>query len=88
MAYSCRAGTGFRYHNAVIARITSYNVCYTKLLRDDRLQLFVNLRCMKVLDRHAALYVGGGITSESVAREEWEETEIKANTLLSIMDRL
>ncbi len=55
---------------------------------DDRLQLFVNLRCMKVLDRHAALYVGGGITSESVAREEWEETEIKANTLLSIMDRL
>ena len=55
---------------------------------DRQLRLFVNLRCMKVLNNQLALYVGGGITSDSVAQEEWEETEIKADTLLSILHQL
>jgi isochorismate synthase len=55
---------------------------------DRQLRLFVNLRCMKVLDNQLALFVGGGITSESVAEEEWEETEIKADTLLSILHQI
>ncbi len=55
---------------------------------DDRLQLYVNLRCMKVLDNELALFVGGGITNESVPEEEWEETEIKADTLLSVVQQI
>jgi isochorismate synthase len=55
---------------------------------DEGLQLFVNLRCMKVLENQLALYVGGGITVESVPEEEWEETEIKADTLLSILKQI
>jgi isochorismate synthase len=55
---------------------------------DDKLQLFVTLRCMKVFEHQLALYVGGGITSESVPDEEWEETEIKAGTLLSIVHQV
>lgn len=55
---------------------------------DDHLQLFVNLRCMKVLENEVVLYVGGGITSDSVAADEWEETEIKADTLLSILQQI
>ena len=55
---------------------------------DDKLQLFVNLRCMKVLDNKVALYIGGGITSDSRAEDEWEETEIKAETLLSILQQV
>jgi isochorismate synthase len=55
---------------------------------DDRLQLYVNLRCMKVLDHKLALYVGGGITDESVPEDEWEETEIKAETLLSVVQQI
>ncbi|MCK3684509.1 chorismate-binding protein [Maribellus sp. YY47] len=55
---------------------------------DKELRLFVNLRCMKVLENQLALYVGGGITSDSVAEEEWEETEIKADTLLSILHQI
>jgi isochorismate synthase len=55
---------------------------------DDRLQLFVNLRCMKVLENELALYIGGGITDESVPEDEWEETEIKADTLLSVVQQI
>jgi isochorismate synthase len=55
---------------------------------DDRLQLFVNLRCMKVLDNELTLFAGGGITQESVPEDEWEETEIKTDTLLSIVQQI
>jgi isochorismate synthase len=55
---------------------------------DDEMQLFVNLRCMKVLKNELILYVGSGITSESIPEDEWEETEIKADTLLSIVQQI
>jgi len=55
---------------------------------DDRLQLFVNLRCMRVYKNKLVLYVGGGITAGSVAQDEWDETEIKADTLLSIVQQV
>jgi isochorismate synthase len=44
-------------------------------------ELFVNLRCMQIGERDIALYVGGGITPQSVLEAEWEETELKAHTL-------
>lgn len=47
--------------------------------------LFVNLRCMQVYKDFLALYLGGGITSESKPSAEWQETELKANTLLSTL---
>lgn len=55
---------------------------------DNRLDLFVNLRCMKVLGDRLALFVGGGITADSIPEEEWLETEIKADTLLSVIQQL
>jgi len=48
--------------------------------------LFVNLRCMQVFKNENWLYVGGGITSDSNPIEEWQETELKAQTLLNILD--
>ena len=47
--------------------------------------LFVNLRCMKILPDFLALFVGGGLTDKSVPEDEWEETKLKANTLLSVI---
>ncbi len=44
--------------------------------------VFVNLRCMKVKDEKAVLYVGAGITEGSIPEKEWQETETKALTLL------
>lgn len=55
---------------------------------DDRFSLFVNLRCMKVLENNLSLFVGGGITADSAPGEEWNETEMKGETLLSVIREL
>ncbi|TXK71125.1 chorismate-binding protein [Mesonia sp. HuA40] len=47
--------------------------------------LYVNLRCMKLNEGCVHLYLGGGITDESVPEMEWEETLKKASTLASIL---
>lgn len=54
----------------------------------DPFCLFVNLRCMRVYDDRLVLYIGGGITGESNPEDEWEETEIKAETLLSVLNQI
>ena len=55
---------------------------------DDQLQLYVNLRCMKVFDDRFIIYIGGGITRDSIPEEEWNETEFKAHTLLSVLQQI
>jgi isochorismate synthase len=55
---------------------------------DEKVLLYVNLRCMQVLCDRLVLHIGAGITSESQAEEEWAETEIKADTLLSIIHKV
>jgi isochorismate synthase len=47
--------------------------------------VFVNLRCMQVLEKSAILYAGAGVTLDSVPEQEWIETEMKFNTLLSVV---
>ena len=49
------------------------------------LEVYVNLRCMQVLEDNFALYVGGGITEDSDLASEWRETETKSQTLLNIL---
>ena len=49
-------------------------------------QLFVNLRCMQLKQDRAVLYVGAGITEDSGPESEWEETVLKSNTLLAILE--
>lgn len=47
----------------------------------EETSLFVNLRCMKIIKENAVLYIGGGITADSNAEEEWQETVNKAETM-------
>ncbi|HEY9047424.1 MAG TPA: chorismate-binding protein [Ohtaekwangia sp.] len=47
--------------------------------------IFVNLRCMQLLDSKAILYAGAGVTIDSIPEREWSETEIKFNTMLNIL---
>ncbi len=49
--------------------------------------LFINLRSMRVFRNHCVLYVGGGLTKNSKIEDEWNETELKAQTLLSIIEQ-
>ena len=55
------------------------------LLHQGATDLFVNLRCMKITPAYISLYIGGGITLESDPAEEWNETRLKALSLLKIM---
>jgi len=63
-----------------------YYAGYLGMVEKDSVDFYVNLRCMKIQENTAALFVGGGITANSVAKKEWEETELKAKTLLNILD--
>ncbi len=47
---------------------------------------FVNLRSMEIGYQVAYLYLGGGIMEDSIGLLEWEETELKAQTLLRLLD--
>lgn len=54
---------------------------------DNESHLYVNLRCMQILKgKKAQLYAGAGVTDDSVAEKELEETEIKMNTLLNVIN--
>lgn len=53
---------------------------------EESVKLFANLRCMEILPEEYLLYSGGGITSRSLPENEWEETNNKAQTLLSAIE--
>ncbi|MFN8341842.1 MAG: chorismate-binding protein [Cyclobacteriaceae bacterium] len=48
----------------------------------QRTSLFVNLRCLRLQAHTATLFAGAGVTSDSQPAKEFEETEMKMNTLL------
>ncbi len=48
--------------------------------------LFVNLRCLQLQKDAAVLYAGAGITKDSVAEQEWQETELKLNALRAFLE--
>ena len=58
------------------------------LISKNSVQLFVNLRCCKIVDDSAYLFLGGGFTKDSIPRDEWNETENKALTILSVMQNI
>lgn len=69
-----------------ILRNENYNrEFYTGFLgeinRNSQTDLYVNLRCMQLKNGIAKLYVGGGITKDSVPEKEWEETVAKSAVL-------
>ena len=47
---------------------------------------YVNLRCMQIRSETALIYVGGGITKDSIAENEWKETVNKTKTIVNILD--
>jgi len=47
--------------------------------------LYVNLRCMEIAKDEAIIYVGGGITKDSIPEKEWEETVRKTATMKKVL---
>ena len=51
----------------------------------EETHVFVNLRCAQLLEQRALLYAGAGITVDSEPDQEWNETEMKMDTLLRVI---
>lgn len=47
--------------------------------------LYVNLRCARILGKELEIYVGGGITVDSNLEDEWAETEAKRTTIETLI---
>jgi isochorismate synthase len=58
---------------------------YLGIKRTEGFHYFVNLRCMQMFDDHFELHVGGGITAQSHAQDEWTETENKAQVMKRVL---
>lgn len=55
---------------------------------DSSTHVYVNLRCMKMLQSKFALFIGAGITSGSDPESEWDETNQKMMTMLNVINSL
>lgn len=58
---------------------------YIGLENPDSKTYFVNLRSAQFYKNQIHLYVGGGITADSQADKEWQETELKSSTILNAL---
>lgn len=52
---------------------------------DNSSDLFVNLRCMKIENLVASLFIGGGITIDSIPENEWLETVEKSKVMKKVL---
>lgn len=48
--------------------------------------LYVSLRCMKIAANQCTLFAGGGLITDSVESQEWNETEAKMGTMLRCLN--
>ena len=55
------------------------------LAPEEKSDLYVNLRCMNILDDAFVLYAGGGILASSETESEWLETEAKMQTMMHLI---
>lgn len=58
---------------------------YLGIVDENGVSIYVNLRCMRIENKQAFLFVGGGITAQSDPAAEWQETEWKSRTLLDVL---
>ena len=58
---------------------------YLGEISENTASLYVNLRCAEVKDNQVIIYVGGGINHLSEPGKEWKETQMKAETIRSIL---
>lgn len=48
--------------------------------------LYVNLRCMNIRKQVVTLYAGGGLLASSELEDEWQETEVKMQTMFNLLE--
>lgn len=53
--------------------------------KKQKSDLYVNLRCLQIKDKRAHLYMGCGVTKESIPEKEWNESVNKSMTMKSVL---
>jgi isochorismate synthase len=61
-----------------------YYTGYLGVLKEYDCNLFVNIRCAQIIGNKLKVFVGAGITQESVPENEWDEILEKSKTILRI----
>ncbi|WP_413997853.1 isochorismate synthase [Flavobacterium sp. W1B] len=59
--------------------------CESTNKEKTKTDLFVNLRCMQIKDKQVHLYMGCGITKNSIPEKEWEESRNKSMTMKRVL---
>lgn len=54
-------------------------------LTPNKIDLFVNIRCMKISNRQVSLFAGGGLLPSSDMETEWKETQNKMQAMISLL---
>lgn len=62
----------------------SFYTGYFGIISKDGCETYVNLRCINLTKDRASVYVGGGITHDSIPESEWNEIILKSETILKI----
>jgi len=55
---------------------------------EEETAIYVNLRCMEYHGETSSLYAGAGVTEDSDPEKELEETELKFNTILEVLEHI
>ena len=62
----------------------SFYTGFMGLFEKNSCDIYVNIRCAKIIDDNLTIYVGGGITKDSNASDEWNEILNKSQTMLGV----
>lgn len=77
-------------HDFILANEKHDRAYYTGFLGPINIEgetnIFTNLRCLQLFDKQFVLYSGAGITTSSMAKKEWEETDNKMMTMMNVMN--
>ena len=49
--------------------------------------IFVNLRCLQLLEDTVKFYAGAGVTIDSIPLKEMDETEMKMMNMVALLDK-
>ena len=82
------AGTPKNKAIGYINKMENYNrsfyTGFMGLFEKNSCDIYVNIRCAKMIDDNLTIYVGGGITKDSNALDEWNEIVNKSQTMLGV----
>ena len=64
----------------------SFYTGYLGFIDNYDCDIYVNIRCARILGDNLTLYVGGGITKDSNPKDEWDEIINKSQIMLNVFD--